>query len=343
MGCSLYLILLGFFVLIAGTKAMNTLFPRRGVWFFLPLFAVSISSWSAMVGDDLLRNFDVRRERPSRPIGFDAQQNQAIARLRAKVAGLRVDPDDILLSPKFVFSTDGFLTKPHDGGVVADPHGPVKRFLDENRELFGHGAEVFAQVRLVRDYFTAHNGVRTIALRQQLDGIPVFQAVLRANLSKNGELICLSSLFLPDLEQAANRGTPNRQRIQRAPPFSAEQAVARAAAHLGITLTVSELSPGRLKSESAFGRRSFRADALEDEAEEEPVWFPLDRATLKLCWAAELAGRGRKERFQVLIDAQTGDVYRRQSLTSHVTPQKYEVFPSDSPSPFSPGHQQFSF
>jgi len=40
----------------------------------------------------------------------------------------------------------------------------------------------------------------------------------------------------------------------------------------------------------------------------------------------------------VLVDADTGEVQVRHTLTEHVSNASYRVFTSDSPTPFSPGH-----
>ena len=116
-------------------------------------------------------------------------------------------------------------------GVVpaSDPHRPIKAFLNEHAQLFGHGAEALDNARVKRDYVTPHNGLRTVVWEQQLDGIPVFRSMLMGHVTKRGELVSIASQFLPDLAQGADAGTPDRAAVQSAPPVSAAQAIVKAA------------------------------------------------------------------------------------------------------------------
>ena len=67
-----------------------------------------------------------------------------------------------------------------------------------------------ANAPVSRDSVGAHNGLRTVVWQQQLDGVPVFDAVLIGNSTAAGELVTLSSSFLPDVAAKADAGTPNR-------------------------------------------------------------------------------------------------------------------------------------
>src|SRR6185369_5157272 len=98
--------------------------------------------------------------------------------------------------------------------------------------LFGHGPEVLLSARRARDYVTAHNGLRTVVWEQQLEGIPVYEAVLLASVTKRGELASLSSQFLPDPGQAAKLGTPELA-AGRPPTLSARAALRKAVEEVG--------------------------------------------------------------------------------------------------------------
>ena len=86
---------------------------------------------------------------------------------------------------------------------------------------------------MAREFTTPHNGLKTVVWEQQVDGIPVFEAVLISHTTRKGELVNLSSQFLPDPTAAAERGVPNRAALLAAPEVSARQAVAIAARNLG--------------------------------------------------------------------------------------------------------------
>src|SRR6266540_7431550 len=125
---------------------------------YLPTFIVC--GGATVIGSEQrYPNLDVRKLRTERRSDFDAPQNHALARLRTKLPGLRVEPDDLIASPKFVFSTDGLVSGPDEDGKLVGRHRPIERFLQENRDLFGHGAEVFSTARLIRDYATEQDGI----------------------------------------------------------------------------------------------------------------------------------------------------------------------------------------
>src|SRR5207244_10197645 len=106
------------------------------------------------------------------------------------------------------------------GTSTNDPYQPVKAFLNEHSALFGHDATLLSSAKISRDGVAAHNGLRTTVWQQMLDGIPVFESVLIGNTTKRGELVSLSSQFLPNPAAAADAGTPNRAAIRMAPAIS---------------------------------------------------------------------------------------------------------------------------
>ena len=285
-------------------------------------------------------------------------------RARASIPDIKVDLDEIVASPKWVRSQNGFIGRGRNAGAVprppqlaanrragnfqvpgpvagaaADPHQPVKSFLDANSGLFGHGAEILNGARVSREFVTTHNGLRTVVWEQQLDGIALFQTLLTAHITQNGELVSLSSLFLPDTELAAQLKRPDRAALVAAPPISAQQAVANAAGSIGLTLlpqAVVALDPAPADPER---RQRFTAPVL-NHAKAQLVWLPMNRFALRLCWKVELASRNAFEMFLVVIDAQSGEDLVRHSMTAYDNETSYHVFTSDSPSPFSPGHTQ---
>lgn len=315
----------------------------RQLWF--ALFATLL--WSgivvhAQVDRASLTNLDKRVSRDR--IAARPAQQAARAALKQRTPEAEVDFDASLGSPKWVHSRGGFLTEANgEGGAVSretakrfdkDPDKGVKAFLQEHRELFRHGPEVLAGATKRRDH-TNQSGLRTVAWEQQVDGIPVFDSVLVANTTARGELISISSLFVPGPDQAADRGTPNRAAKVRAPSVNAERALRLAAANLGEE--ISELTPSVERPAARTLKQNFKLKPLPGDASAGLVWLPLDGDTLRLCWDVELSRREFSERFRLLIDAETGEVLVRRKLTVEVSEVLYRVYTSDSPSPLSPG------
>jgi hypothetical protein len=210
----------------------------------------------------------------------------------------------------------------------------VKAFVDEHRGLFGHGAEAFAAAKLQRSEI--HGRLRTTVWQQQLDGIPVFEAIFKAHSTVDGELVNLSSGFVPDLAKAAAKGTPGRAARLANPTITAPKAVALAAKSVGEGIAVANI----VASEAPAGagkKQHFRAPKLLGVSTEY-LWLPLDDETLRLCWQVQLVSKARGEMFLVVVDAEAGEVVIRRGLTNYLTDASYRVFTSDSPSPFSPGH-----
>ena len=81
----------------------------------------------------------------------------------------------------------------------------------------------------------------------------------------------------------------------------------------------------------------FNAPFLLGEGEAKLTWLPVDHEKLRLCWDIVLTSRSRREMFRVLVDAHSGEVLVRHRLTQYISDATYNVFTSDSPSPFSPG------
>ena len=65
----------------------------------------------------------------------------------------------------------------------------------------------------------------------------------------------------------------------------------------------------------------------------------MDRAKLCLAWEVFITTAPNRESYQTLVDAVTGEILVRRGLNRYISDATYNVYTSDSPSPFSPGHQ----
>jgi subtilisin-like proprotein convertase family protein len=284
--------------------------------------------------------------RKSPPIS--TEQKNARANLQTRLPGVRVDFNELTGSPRMVSAGDGFLSGPQGRGktvsaeaaaafAATDPDLPTKAFLTEHRKLFGHGPEALAPARVVREYVTPHNGLRTVVWQQQVDGIPVFESVLISHTTRKGELVNLSSGFLSDPVAAADRGVPLRATVIAAPTVNAPSAVRAAAQNVGETVTPGETKTLEAAAAGAEQRQKFQAKALPGNTSTSLIWLPVNRQELRLCWDVTLTSRSQPGMYRLLVDAQTGKVWLRRCLTRNLSDASYRVFTSDSPSPFSPG------
>ena len=275
------------------------------------------------------------------------EKSAAATQLRGRLRGARVETDAVSEAPEFVGSPHEFLTGPAGEGRAVprarmqarradEPHREVKAFLDEYKALYGHGAEALTNAQVKRDYTNQHNGLRSVVWQQQVDGVPVFGAMLQAHTTRNGELVNVASQFLADPVAAANRGTPQRAARLAAPAISAAEAVAIAGRNIGEAVQAAELAATDAPA-GAEKRQGFRAAALRG-ATVHFAWLPMDKGSARLCWEVVLTGKTNGEMFRILIDATTGEAQLRNCLTNYISEASYRVFTGDSPTPFQPGH-----
>jgi uncharacterized repeat protein (TIGR01451 family) len=293
-----------------------------------------------------LPNFDRRATSSAAP---GAEAKTAATGLTSRVAGLKVDFDEHIGTPKWIWSAEGFLSGPSGigKGISAqtaasfpanDIDRATKAFLQDNQALFGFGAEVLTNARSRREFVTPHSGLRTVIWEQELDGISIFEAVLISHTSKDGELVNLSSQFIPAAAQAADLGTPNRQLLAKTPLISAAKAIALAMTNLGENLEESDVIISERSSVSAEQRQRLQAALLAGDADAKLIWLPMSQQSLRLCWQVILTSRARGEMYLLLVDAGSGEPQVRHRLTEYLTDATYRVWTSDSPSPFSPGY-----
>src|SRR5580700_6970617 len=157
-----------------------------------------------------LTNFDVR-------LALSNTNAPAVTRLKSTVPNARVRFDGITGSPAWITSPTGFLTGPQDAGIstaalsrssAAGSNFVVRAFLEDHSDLFGHGPEVLDNALVKRNYTNSRSHLQSTVWQQQLDGITIFDALLIAHVTARGELVSLSSHFVPSPASAADSGTP---------------------------------------------------------------------------------------------------------------------------------------
>jgi hypothetical protein len=195
--------------------------------FVLVFFVVSFGGLSRCFAaptqpNDRLPNLD-KRATKSAPT---QDQHNALAHLHTLIPDAHVEFDSVTGSPKSISRPLGFLA---GSASSSSNYAPTKSFLSTHRDLFGHGPEALDAANIRREFTTAHNGLQTVVWEQQVDNIPVFEAVLVSHTTRNGELVNIASQFISDPAASANRGVPNRAALLRSQTISARQALVLAA------------------------------------------------------------------------------------------------------------------
>jgi len=313
--------------------ALATVAPPRGAAFQKP-------------AQPALPNFDARQATPPPAAALARPQNDlAAAALRAQVNGLRLERDARSSSVRWLGAQRGFLTAAGGAGKglsqafldavpTTDPQRLVKAFVNEHAALLGHDAGALDQAALKTDARTPASGLRTVIWQQKLDGIYVYGGLFVSHLTRNDELISISDRMVPDLAQAA-AAVPNRSQLVAIPPLTAAEAVRRAALDLGDDGSALSVE-GVGAVVGAEQKQSFVSPRLAGEGHAQLVWLPLNNGQVRLCWQVILTGRVRPEMYLLLLDAQTGDLVLRRCLTDYISNATYNIYPSDSPSPFTP-------
>jgi Zn-dependent metalloprotease len=291
---------------------------------------------AAMLRDPVgLPNFDARIGADGEPVasvkvgmekvlaGRAADRAKAIERLRGLVANLSIDEDVMFGTPRFVRSWSQMLT---GDNVGAAPLAVVKDFIAENGAIFEiDGAEV-ANARVTRDFVTDHNGVRHVTLQQQIGGFDLFDAGIKANVSKEGRLINVSSTMLP---------RPKGDFVVKGGGMSDLEAIRAAAKAVGISVTQDPTRNGEPKAGSQQQAWNNSPDFRGDQAiTSQRVWFPMTREDIRAAWWVTIPTKGVGHTYEMVIDASDGTVlHRKNQLNNEVGEVTMRVYTGRSPTP----------
>ena len=276
-----------------------------------------------------LPEIDVRRT-PGPLNTPSTDRAEAFAELKREKPMLQAQFDEISGAPSYLQETGKFLTGKNPGKAAKEV---VKDYVSRFPGLFGHDGTALDKARVTREDVTAHNGMTTLVWQQQHAGIPLYNTIFKANVTQEGEVITVSDHFLPDTTVAAAAE-------DGAADLTAAQAVSKAAAGLGDVVAAAEvvLVPGGEE------RQAFSAPKLSDVTAR-LTWFPLSASEMQLSWDVVTTSLARNEMYQTIVDAESGELLYRRSLTADISDASYRVYadavtkqPFDSPFPFSPGH-----
>jgi hypothetical protein len=298
----------------------------------------------------LIPDFDIRSAAVA-GTNVTAEQKRAVESLKKQLGnGATVEFDKVTGSPKSVSAGAGFLTGPGGVGKAVSPQAVaqvsagdtnkvVKAFLMEHRGLFGFGPEALDNAKVTRAYEAPHNGLRTVVWEQQVQGIPVFEAVFISHTTKRGELVNVASQFMRDPEMAAAAYLKGGAVV---PKISAQRALETAVKNVGsdseeLRESTEADSRARTRPSDAGHQHRFKGKGLKGEATVKLIWLPMSRDRLTLCWDVVFMAERRGEMFQVLVDTDNGQVLLRRCLTEYISDASYRIFTNDSPTPMSPG------
>ena len=254
------------------------------------------------------------------------------ADLLARIPLLRIDDNPIFGTPHWVASTAQFLTPPIEGGIF-EPTAVVRAFVAAHQGLFEIAAEEIDLARRSRDYATQSTGWRHLTYQQQIGGVDLFGAELRANVNRRGQLMNVSSTMLPRPE-----GGFSPAGVQ----LSAARAIRAAAGSIGASVTAEPVAVGSSAGAAqvqSWTSPDFRADR---DVTTEFVYFPMSREDIRPAWRVFLPEVGVGNDYDVIVDANDGRLLWRRNQTHFLAAGgtqnlSVRVYTLDSPAPGSPG------
>jgi hypothetical protein len=278
-------------------------------------------------------NFDIRIDRDGAgaaymarvapPASFSAPLASAkagVARLQDVYGALDLVDSPVLGTLEVVGAKAGsaFLSGPGNDRVAA-----LRGFLATHADAYGLSLPQVQALELVADYVNPAGNMAWVEFQQRINGLPVFQGLVRGGFTARGELARVTGPLAGGLDAGA---------LAMSPSIGAAQAVSLAASHVGWTVGANTLVE---KSTGADGRVTFERGSMADDAKAWQVYFPLAAGVARLAWVTEIWGD--PDVFLVVLDAQDGTVLFRKNLTSYQTqPATYVVYNDDSPAPMSP-------
>ncbi|MEM7351768.1 MAG: M36 family metallopeptidase [Acidobacteriota bacterium] len=195
-----------------------------------------------------------------------------------------------------------FLTGPQDG----EPLDIAMAYIQGQRVALGLTAADLEGM-VVRDrYTTRHNGVTHIVLQQHLEGIEVYNGLININIARDGSVINMGNLFVPDLANRVNAS---------APALDDQAAIQRAAEHFGLSVQ-GELT--RLESEGGPAQRSTFAPAglSRSDIPARLVYERAEDGSIRLTWWTVLDMIHSTDWWSVRVDAITGDIISQNNWTN---------------------------
>ena len=338
--------LFGLFAAIAVAVLVSSL-GTTGVW-----SNASNSSGNSKTGKPTrkhgLPNFDIREDksgqeklevrRKKRDAKHKARTEEALKsssvaqeRLANDLPGMRLVMGESLKAPESVMSSRGkFLTK-----ASKQPHEKIVRdFLGAHAGAYGLTKREVAQLKKTADYSNPAGNLSWVELRQEIDGLPVFQGEVRAAITKAGELVGTVSRLTPALASTellkANSDEAKANRI------SAAQAISKAAESIGMSVDPASLVV--LETSADGNKLVFDPGPFSDYIHVELQYFPLEAGVVTEAWSMVLWQDSPA--YYMLVDAQeNGDLLWRKNITNEQTQAAtYSVYNDDSPAPLSPSN-----
>lgn len=195
-----------------------------------------------------------------------------------------------------------------------------QKFLNENKDQLELTVSDINNALIADMYQSEHNGVTHIYYNQAYQGIPVYNAILNLNITKEDEILFYHNGFVKNLDQKVNTSKA---------VFSATDAIKSAAYALGIQNPTQAMP---LKStENGFTHYS-ATNFSEGIIKTRQVFYPVSDQDVKLAWEIVFNQKNSMDSWSGKIDAVTGQALDMENRTLYCSHSKSEHY--------HPGHDE---
>jgi fungalysin metallopeptidase (M36) len=258
---------------------------------------------------------------------FDARELQVRSKQRSKLdnkkraLAVRSPIDEVVLT------WDDWLDLPHSlhslnapltASSKDEPNLIAKRFVSDNSALFAISDSDLESARISA---RETDGFTRVVLEQQSRGIRVFDSEMLFIIDREGCVRSVSGSLIPQIARLA---------VDPAPSLTPEQALNRAVNFCGADLTANVVAT----TDSSRGHRRivFSSEEVDPRSEASLVYYPVTREEVRLAYQVVLYGiPTRLDAYLMLIDARTGVLLRRDSLTYALDAPAGRVFTKENP------------
>jgi Fungalysin metallopeptidase (M36)/PKD domain/Fungalysin/Thermolysin Propeptide Motif len=257
-----------------------------------------------------LADRDVRSTSDSQ-VSLTARQQHALRAMR----GVTVRTNDWSGTPSSVIRYGGFLTRPS----AAAPAAIALGYLADHVDLFRLSRADLTSFAVATKYVTEHNGATQLTLQQLDQGRKIEGALLTFVIDRQGRIASVGGASYPDASASATHS------------LSAEQAIRAAASALGLD---DDRSLRLISSSNGPSKHTVFRNSLSDglyrplPISADLVTFPLGDAQARLGWKTTI--ESQLGLYQTIVDANSGDVLFRHSLTYFAGPEG-NVYTSQNP------------
>lgn len=172
------------------------------------------------------------------------------------------------------------------------------QYLRANYQQFGLTQNDVADLQITDAYQSKHNQLTHVWIRQQHQGIPVFNGLIGLHMASTGKIYHLGHRFVSELDRKVNATSPS---------MSAAQAVSMAMLHLGIKDAAPSLK-------SRINDRNWVFEGGNVSRKEIPVsanYAKMDDGTVRLSWMMVIDQVNTSDLWTLCVDAQTGEIVEK--------------------------------